>query len=37
MVFKDNDGRYLAVEMLNRKKTLIVGLYAPNGAIEMYF
>lgn len=37
-VFQDQEGRMLAVEVIiNNKKTLVVGLYAPNGAKEKFF
>lgn len=37
-VFKDTEGRYIAVEvMMNNIKTLIVGVYAPNGAKDNSF
>lgn len=37
-IFEDQDGRYVAVEiMLEGKKTLILGIYAPNGPKELFF
>lgn len=37
-IFSDNDGGYLALEIyLNKKKTLLIRIYAPNDAKEMYF
>lgn len=36
-VFDDNDGRYLAVEIvLEGEKTLILGVYAPNGPKDFF-
>lgn len=38
MIFNDNEGRCLAVEIiLNLKKTLLIGIYAPNSTKEAYF
>lgn len=38
IVSPPNNGRYLAVEiLLDQKKTLLVGLYAPNGVKEKFF
>lgn len=37
-IFRDTDGRYIAVEAtINYTKTLIVGIYAPNGAKNSFF
>lgn len=37
-IFQDEDGRLLAVEInVDNKKTLLVGVYAPNGAKEKFF
>lgn len=36
-IFKDDDGRYLAVEiMFEGGKPLILGVYAPNGPKELF-
>lgn len=37
-VFSDSDGRFLVLEIiLNKKKTLIVGIYAPNYGKDVFF
>lgn len=37
-IFCDFEGRYIAVEVsLNYKKSLVVGIYAPNGPKEFFF
>lgn len=36
-VFEDNEGRYIVVEIhLEDKRTLVVGVYAPNGPKEIF-
>lgn len=38
LVFQNEDGRMIAVEISDQdKKILIIGLYAPNGAKEKFF
>lgn len=37
-IFSDSNGRYIALEiLLNRRKTLIVGIYAPNNGKDTFF
>lgn len=37
-ILEDAEGRYLAIDiLLERKRTLVVGIYAPNGPKENFF
>lgn len=38
LIFKDNEGRYVAVQcIIQQKKVLILSIYAPNGPKEKFF